>query len=184
MKPLKAEIINTDALFPCPSCNAMCRVDAFPALIKERPEGQSGETLLIDQEASCYYHPGKKAVVPCDACGRFLCSLCEVEFNDAHLCLPCLEAGKKKGKLKNLENQEILFDNIALYLSIGAVLMWFITFITAPAVIYIVIRYWKQQPRIIPRSRIRFVAAFLIAGVQIAGWAMLIFGFMSGSGVQ
>jgi hypothetical protein len=42
-----------------------------------------------------------------------------------------------------------------------------------------VIRYWKAPGSIIPRSKIRFVLAFLIAGLQIVGWLFFIGGLMT-----
>ena len=38
------------------------------------------DALLSEGESSCFYHPNKRAVVPCDQCGRFLCTLCRVDF--------------------------------------------------------------------------------------------------------
>ena len=70
--------------------------------------------MLVDGEASCFYHPAKKAVLPCESCGRFLCAVCDVEMNGQHLCPACLASGKKKGRLKQLENRRTLYDSLAL----------------------------------------------------------------------
>lgn len=171
MAQLDEATFNTSGLSACPTCGTLTRSDVFPALYKEIPTGNPGETLLVDEEASCFYHPQKKAVTPCSECGRFLCALCDVELNGEHLCLSCLQADKKH---KDLDNQRILYDNIALCLAVGAFLMWIVSCITAPIVIYIVIRYWKAPTSILPRTKIRFIAAFIIASLQIAGWLFLI----------
>jgi hypothetical protein len=39
-------------------------------------------------------------------------------------------------------------------------------------VIYLTVRHWKSPSSIIARSKIRFILAFIIAGVQIAGWVL------------
>ena len=95
MKPLPAELYGQSGLTACPSCGSLLRVDAFPALFSGPAEGDSGETLFVDDEASCFYHPQKKAVVSCAQCGRFLCALCDVEFSGEHLCANCLGGGRK-----------------------------------------------------------------------------------------
>lgn len=137
--------------------------------------GESGETLLIDDESSCFYHANKKAIIPCDACGRFLCALCHVDMEGKNLCPSCLEAGQKKNKIKNLQMHRTLYDSIALSLSILSMLVWFITFLTAPIVIFMVFRYWNSPGSIVPRTKIRFIAAFFVAGLQITGWVFLIY---------
>jgi hypothetical protein len=48
------------------------------------------------------------------------------------------------------------------------------TILSAPVVLFMVIRYWGAPGSIIPRSKIRFVLAFGIAGLQIVGWILLI----------
>jgi hypothetical protein len=51
-------------------------------------------------------------------------------------------------------------------------LFYFVTLFTAPLAIYLTVRHWKTPSGIIPRTRIRFILAFLIAGFQIAGWIL------------
>ena len=177
--PLKPEIFNTADLSPCPSCGVFTRVDIFPSLFREPDPGAFGETLLIDKEASCFYHPQKKAVILCSSCGRFLCALCDLELYGSHLCPSCLEVGKQKKKIKNLENHRTLYDSITLYTAVLSMLFWFISFITAPVVIFMTIRYWKVPTSIIPRTRVRFIAAFIIAGLQIAVWSVVLYIFIT-----
>ena len=118
----------------------------------------------------------KKAVIPCSACGRFLCALCDVEFNGRHLCPACLETGKRKRKIKNLENHRTLYDTTTLFLAIlPMVFCFWVTLLTAPMVLFLVIRYWKAPTSIVPRTKIRFVSAFVIASLQIVGWSVFFF---------
>ena len=170
--PLSKEAANTNSLVACAACSGQLRIDIFPAINKSLPAGRTGATLQMDKEAGCFYHPRKKATVPCAACGRFLCALCDVAFNGQHLCPACLEKGKTNHKIKNLENHRNCYDTVALLVATVSFLIYWFTIITAPIVIYLTVRHWNSPSSIIPRTKIRFILAFVIAGVQIAGWIL------------
>jgi len=93
------------------------------------------------------------------------------------LCPACMENGKNKREIKNIENHRMLYDKIALYLAIlpFTMIFWFLTVITAPAAIFVVVRYWKAPISILSRTRIRFIAAFFLAGIQIVGLSILVY---------
>lgn len=175
---LDREIINKYVLMPCPSCNSLLRVDVFPAMFRRIPTGKSGEVLLEKSEASCFYHPQKKAVIVCSLCGRFLCNLCDVEFNEKHLCPSCLEKGRTKRKIKSLEDQRTCYDKIALLIAIIPMLGFWLTILTAPISLFITIRYWKAPGSIVRKTKIRFIVAFLIASLQIVGWTFFFAGII------
>lgn len=158
----------------CPSCRAHTQVEAFPALLRPTRRGRAGEALIVDDESSCYYHPGKKAVVPCDGCGRFLCALCDVEFEGRHLCPACVEAGVNKGKLQAPGHGSVYYDAIALALAVFPLLLFWITPITAPIALFVAVRYWNTPMSIFPRSKWRFVAAIVLASLQLLGWGVLL----------
>jgi hypothetical protein len=143
----------------------------LPALLRKPPDLKPGALLKIDIEAGCFYHPQKKAAVHCSACGRFLCALCDVELNGRHFCMSCLESGKSQHKIRNLENERVLYDDIALMVAFFPLLIFYITIFTAPAALFIAIKHWKSPSSIIPRTKIRFVAAILLSVLQIAGWS-------------
>src|SRR2546427_10237207 len=133
---LLGDLFNLADFTPCPACGARLHIEVFPALFRRFTPGRTGEAILEDTEASCFYHPQKKAVVPCEGCGRFLCALCDCELQGQHFCPACLETGRKKRKIKSLENERTLYDSIALSLAVLPVLITFFiyfTFITAPA---------------------------------------------------
>src|SRR2546428_8534696 len=137
--PLGETALNQPQLTPCPACASPLQVEVFPALFRRIAAGRDGETILIEGESTCFYHPHKKAVLPCEGCGRFLCALCDCELHGQHFCPVCLEVGRKKGKIKSLENQRTLYDSIALSLAILPMLIFYITFITPPAALLIAI---------------------------------------------
>jgi hypothetical protein len=171
--PFPAAVFNTDGFTVCPSCTSWIRLIAFPAALKPADQGKTGDLILVDGEAGCFYHPEKKAVLPCDACGRFLCALCDVEMGADHLCPLCIETGKKKGKLKNLENHRVRYDDLALALAIIPILFSCIVALTAPIAMYVAIRYWNAPGSILPRTKVRFVVAIVFAVVEIVGCAVL-----------
>jgi hypothetical protein len=171
--PLPWQALNTPDLTKCRSCGAQIRVDVFPALFDPPAPGEPGETLLVNDQSSCFYHPQKKAVVACDNCGRFLCALCDVEFDGRHLCPTCLETGARKGKVRNLQTSRVLYDDVALALAVYPLLVWFTTIITAPVALYIAIRYWRAPSSLVPRTKARFVVAMMLAGMQIIAWTAL-----------
>lgn len=172
--PLRANVINRGEPAPCPGCASPLQVEVFPALFRPIQTGRSGEAVVVETESSCFYHPQKKAVIHCEGCGRFLCGLCDCELHGKHYCPQCLETGKKKGKIKSIENERTLYDSVALALAIFPLPVFYITILTAPIALYVAIRYWKAPRSIVHRTRIRLVLAIIFASLQIAGWVVAI----------
>jgi len=167
--------VNRAELTPCHSCGAPLQVEVYPALFRRVTPGRDGEALVVEDEASCFYHPQKKAVVPCDACGRFLCALCDCELHGEHFCPGCLETGKRKGRIKRLENERTLYDSIALALATFPLLIFYFTVVTAPMALFVAFRYWNAPRSIVHRTKIRLVLAIILASLQVGGWAVAIF---------
>jgi len=168
--PLPVELVGRTDLTPCPGCGELLQVEVFPALFRPPAPVNAGEKLVVESESSCFYHPQKRAVVPCASCGRFLCALCDVELNDQHLCPSCLETGKKKGKIVNLQNQRTCYDRIAFGLSILPMpILWFAAPVIGAIVVYIVVRYWKAPLSLVRASRARFVIAIILGLTEVVG---------------
>ena len=167
---LPSAYLTKEDFFQCPSCKARLKVHVFPALIRGIAPGKSGEAVKGD-EASCFYHPGKKAEIACDYCGRFLCSLCDLELGGKHLCPTCLETGRNKGRITNLERHRTLYDSAALQLALFPLLIFWLTIVTAPVALFLAIRRWNAPPSIVRRGKGRFVAAIILSTLQILGWA-------------
>jgi len=166
-------VFNQPELSLCPACGVLLQIEVFPALFRHINPGQGGETLVLESESSCFYHPDKRAIRHCDGCGRFLCALCDCELQGKHFCPTCLEAGKAKGKIKNLENQRTLYDNIALSLATYPLLIFYFTLVTAPVALFVAIRYWNAPRSIVRRTKVRYIAAIVLALTQVAGWSTL-----------
>jgi hypothetical protein len=171
---LLSNVFNLPDFTPCPSCQTPLQIEVFPALFRRFTPGSAGETIIEESDASCFYHPQKKAVVPCEGCGRFLCALCDCELHGQHLCPACLEVGKKKGKIKSLENHRVLYDSTALALAVYPLLIFYFTIVTAPMALYLAIRHWSTPTSIIHRTKVRFVVAITLAILEIIGWGVLI----------
>jgi hypothetical protein len=181
---LPAVLLNRNELTPCPHCGVAVQAEVFPALLRPPAIGHAGEATLLETEASCYYHADKKAVVPCESCGRFLCALCDCHLAGKHYCPSCLETGPSKGRMPNLENSRMLYDSIALSLAVLPVALLFgiyFTFITAPMAIYVAIRYWNAPRSIVGRTRARYVVALVLAVGQIAAWGVAIYFLINGA---
>jgi len=166
------EFFSSTALAPCPSCGAQQRVELFPAFFRDEVRGQQAERANPEGEASCFYHAPKKAVISCDACGRFLCALCDLELNGRHLCAVCLEHGQQKRSLTQLENQRVRYDNLALLMALAPILAWPFTLLTAPGTIFFSIRHWNSPTSIIRPTRVRLVAALILGVLEVAGWVV------------
>ncbi len=178
--PLERGLLNQPELLPCPNCHSQLQVAVYPALFRRVAPGHTGDLVVVDGEATCFYHPAKKAVRPCDGCGRFMCALCDCELQGEHYCPACLEVGKKKGKIKSLENRRMLYDSLALGMAFWPLLFFWLTPLTAPVALFIAIRYWNAPRSLIHRSRIRFILAIIIATLQIAGWLIYLASLVTG----
>jgi hypothetical protein len=167
---------STSGSVDCPGCHAEFAVDVFPALHRPEPRtAVGGEALVIGDEAGCFYHPEKKAVVPCDSCGRFLCALCDLDIGGAHWCPACLEKGRSAHKVAAVDSQRTSYPDIALLLALLPLILWPITLVTAPTALFVAIRGLKKPASVTGnRKRLRTVLAIVIALVQLAGWAVLI----------
>jgi len=178
-QPFSAESFTATPMVLCPFCGTALTGYLFPALYRGTLSTIAPEALLTDSEASCFFHAAKRAVVACESCGRFLCGLCDLEWEGRHLCSACLETGKKKGSMKSLENHRVLYDQVVLTLSFVSILFWFISFLTAPIILFLVVRYWNKPLSLTGRTKIRFVIAVLIALTQLVVWGVVFFHWFS-----
>jgi hypothetical protein len=176
--PLPAAQLQSRDFTRCPDCNALLLLRVFPALLRAPPQGMAGEHISDAGQAACFYHPGKTAHVPCDACGRFICALCEVDLHGQHLCPACVESGRRKGTITTLESRRVLWDSIALsvaVLPVATVLFWWASIVTAPAAIALAIVGWRKPRSLAPRTVVRFIAAIVFSLAVLAGWAVLFY---------
>lgn len=174
---LPAAACNTVEPLPCPACGEIVQVWAFPACLRPPARGESGAPLELEGDAGCFYHPNRQAVLPCEGCGRFLCALCDVLLDGRHLCATCIESGRRKGRLHKLERHRILYDNVALALAVYPVILpflWMFVIFTAPACLFVVLRFWKAPLSPVRRSRARLATAGGVAVVSLLVWLLVV----------
>ena len=152
----------------CVQCGAHARLLLFPALLTPPKRGRPGEALLVDGQSSCFYHPEKAAVIPCETCGRFLCTLCDIELGDRHVCPGCLASDESDART-GLDAQRALPDAVALDLALVSIipLFWWVAVFTAPMVLFLCVQYWNTETSVVERGRWRLVLALLISITEL-----------------
>ena len=180
--PIPPERFGVTKFTRCTGCNTPLLARAFPALLRLMAQGISAEQITETGQATCFYHPNKTAHVPCDACGRLICALCDVELHGQHLCPGCIESGRRKGSLTTLESRRVLWDNISLWVAIlPALLCGWLVVITSPAAIILAVVGWRKPRSLVPRwTRFRFVIAMAFAFLALVGLGALFYFIFSG----
>jgi hypothetical protein len=171
--PVPPEFWNRPEGVPCPRCRQNVQVSVFHAIAGTRG-GALPEAIAADSEASCFYHPQSRAATLCDQCGRFLCRLCDIEIEGRHLCPACFQSGVSASKIEMVETRRTMYDSVALaFATFPALFIWPVL-IGAPAALWVVFRRWRSPGSVVPRTRIRFYLAALIALAEIVGVVVLI----------
>lgn len=130
-----------------------------------------------DEQAGCFYHPGRVADSLCERCGRFVCTLCAVEFKGLNHCPACLRQRLEQGDTPDAVRRYIRYDTIALLLAIIPLVLLFIwpfTIATGPMALYMGVRYWNRPVSLVTSGRGRLTVAILIGLLQTLGWIALL----------
>jgi hypothetical protein len=175
--PVSADSWNREEGVLCPGCGRRTQAFVFPA-IERMHSGAAPEKIAEESEASCFFHPESRAVIPCAECGRFLCHLCDIELDGRHLCPTCFQSGVSTNKIETLEGQRTMYDTIALALATLPALLFWPVLVSAPAALYVVVRRWRTPLSVVPRTRIRFVLATLFALAEIVFVGVIIWAFI------
>lgn len=180
---LPAEVFNTPEPAACPKCGNGIFARVFPAFLAAPREGRAGEAIAMDELSGCFFHPDRRAVVPCGECGRFLCALCDLEIEGRHLCPQCLEAGRKKESLIVFRTAHTRWDNIALLLAVVplvTVVGWYFSMFTSAAAVFISIWKWRNPGQAtVPYGKGRMIVALLISITTLAGWALMLYFYLT-----
>lgn len=161
---------HTAELLPCPNCQLEVQALVFPAWFKTFAPVPAPQQVLTEGESSCFYHAGKQAVVPCDACGRFLCALCDCEIQNQHFCPGCVSTARSKGRLVQFERSRTNHDSVALSLAVISIFLGPVALLTGPAAIFWALWFWRRPGSLLPRGKARHVAAIIIGLATTAGW--------------
>lgn len=157
-RPLPGELWNRLDEARCSFCKHRIIAAVFPAVDRTRASVGAGATALqSESEASCFYHPQSRAVIVCEQCGSFLCALCDLDVGGRHVCPRCFESAV------TVEPRRVMYDSIALAVATVPALLFWPVVIGAPWSLFLVVRHWNAPSSIVPRTKIRFVLAALIA---------------------
>lgn len=157
-------------MMTCPNCGMDVRVVVFPALFRDEAKAVVAESVMGDGEASCFFHAGKKAVHPCSGCGRFLCSLCDLEIGSEHLCASCVESGRKKGTMQQIESKRFLAAHLCQALGILSLLVFCLPlgFIALPTQIVVwAMNRKKPQSLVGKRAWVGYAVGMTASSVSI-----------------
>lgn len=78
-------------------------------------------------------------------------------------------------RLGPVETSRTMYDSMALALATFPALLIWPALVSAPWTLWVVFRRWRAPSSVVPRTRIRFYLAALIALVEIAGIVLVIF---------
>ena len=163
----------------CPRCHSELRGATFPAFWKNHLDLSGRAEQAGEGEAVCFFHPENRAVLSCERCGRFICSVCEFSIGSRRICPTCLSSGLVGEKLPELIPWRFIWADAALFLGIlplflGLFVWPFIVF-SGTAAIFVALFGWKR-PGSLPRGRRRWAAIAGIVGgtLQIAIWFTIV----------
>jgi len=145
----------------CLSCANRLQICLWPVV----RQNTNAAAALSDQ-ATCFFHPDKAFQACCQRCGRFVCSLCDLQLGAEHVCPTCFERGRgdsgaEPGKAE-WRYRDVLYDSIAVTVGWGWIIFWPTIVAAIPAVIFLHVKY-RKAPRsyLIPRSGWRFWSAYV-----------------------
>ncbi|NLV40090.1 MAG: hypothetical protein GXY15_02530 [Candidatus Hydrogenedentes bacterium] len=171
----EASLKDARMLVFCPGCGARQDLWLFPALARPAPARPDAGAVVLTDESTCFHHSEKRAEAVCDACGCFLCALCDIEApGGGHYCPACHAKGEAGLAKVRERSGQMLYDEVALTMALISTLIPYFSPFTAPVVLYIVFKYWSKPLSAVPRGRWRFVVALLLAMLQLVGILFLI----------
>jgi uncharacterized RDD family membrane protein YckC len=149
------------------SCGESYRFVVFGAACRPPRRGEPA-ARRVEQEASCFFHSDNVASATCDGCGRLLCRVCEVTLEGHHRCPTCLAPAPDRAFSRALDNERWMQDSITLLIAaLPPFAFWPMSPLTACYALYRTKRYYGQRQSIVPRTRVRFVLAALLAIVEL-----------------
>ncbi len=156
----------------CVKCQSALFGRVYPAIGKPVEAAATGERAL-DGDSVCFFHPGKKAALSCERCGRFVCELCDMPLGARHLCPACIESGLGTEKLPELVTRRTCWSRIALGLAILPILLGFLFplwLITGPTAIILALYGWNKPGSLVHgRRRVTAVISIVLGLLQIVG---------------
>ena len=180
--PIPSTEWNSLEAIPCPGCNTAVRAIVFPAMSRSLSPA-AVQVKEGEAEAGCYYHSGNRANIACQECGRFLCSVCDLDAGPRRLCPTCFNGHFNGGLTPEFVHRRTLYDSIALIAAVIPNLFLitvYFTFFTAPAVVGFTVWSWRKPRSVTPRTNWRFVVALIVASINILFIAAMLIVLIAG----
>lgn len=162
---------HSDAAGNCRRCGVDFEFTGFPALTATRVH-VGPKAVLAAEHATCFFHVENQAETVCASCGRFLCTVCAIEFDGRKLCPTCVASASSTAVVA--ASRRTLYDGIALSLALVPILIWPITVVTSPLALGFVIFAWRKPRSLVASGRGKLVWAAILSGLQIIGWLFLL----------
>lgn len=169
----------------CPACRVKLRGQLFRAWwMPPAAVSTVKSTPAMDGEAVCFFHPTNRAVLPCDSCGRFLCSVCDLPVGSRHLCPVCLSKGMGKEKLTEIIPRRFLWNRMAFAIGLLPlcglfIFLWPVLFASGGVTVIAALIGWGR-PGSLVRGKQRWAAIFaIIFGLLQIGICVGFFYFIS-----
>jgi hypothetical protein len=67
-----------------------------------------------------------------------------------------------------------MYDSIAIALVTWSIVFWPVMLVSGPAALFVIIRRWRAPGSIVPRTRVRYYIAGVLALAEIGGVVFLI----------
>lgn len=172
---LPSETGTLQSLAECPDCQARLSVYVFPAWGRSTPVGECAQPITDAQEAACFFHADRRAVHPCDQCGRYLCALCDFPIGNRHLCGGCVEKSARGTHLGELERNRKRWDVVVWYcLLLPIILCAYVVPITAIVAIVLSFKHLKSPPSLVSRSRLWLKLGIAFAFIELVAFGIII----------
>jgi hypothetical protein len=187
--PLTDQLFHGNSATQCGFCRKTIRAFLLPKLYQSAfPTPPSLPTQApAEGEAACFYNPNRKATKVCGHCGVFVSDAWSAQWGSETVCLKCLEQLRGKNLDQRFEAGRTLWDNVALGMIVVpfvaafvllctligypfAAIALMLTLFTAPAAIFLSLRYWNAPRSLVPRGRSRLVLALLSGVLLVLGW--------------
>lgn len=176
---LPSEPVPLQALSECPGCESRLAIHLFPAWGRSAPVGESAQPITDAREAACFFHADRRAVHPCDQCGRFLCALCDFPIGNRHLCGGCVEKSARGTHLGELERHRQRWDIIVWYCLVPPLFFCaYVVPITAIVGIVLGFKHLKSPPSLVARSRLWLKLGIAFAFLELIGIAIGVLAFL------
>lgn len=153
----------------CHICGADLRFLVFPRLIRQ-PKKEAAAALSQQGDASCVFYPELKAQYVCEECGSFLSEKASVNWGGRQYCMPCLHHLREKKSDTDFQAKTVIHENRALALTLFLLPL---SLFTAPVAIFILLKHRKASASFIPRTRLRWWLALLVAAAITGLWVSI-----------